>query len=169
MYNLVYAPHFENYVQLVKSEDLRKTLKQNTEEMLALLETIPQEKFNFAYAEGKWTIKQVLQHIIDAERIFAYRALRIARMDPTPLPGFDENLYAQHAITANRSWEEMVKEMRQVRKSNMKMIKSFSEEQLNFQGVSSDHPTTAAAVCFVIAGHVRHHLNILQERYLQTQ
>lgn len=166
MYNLVYGPHFEQYVQLAKSENLRATLKENTEEMLELLASIPEEKLDYAYAEDKWTIKQVVQHVIDAERIFAYRALRIARLDTTPLPGFDENLYAANAIVSTRSWEDLLKELRQVRKSNLRMIKSFSAEQLNAQGTASNNPITAVAICFIMAGHVKHHLNILKERYL---
>ncbi|MBL7770642.1 MAG: DinB family protein [Flavipsychrobacter sp.] len=166
MYNLIYAPYFENYVQLVKSDNIRKTLKENTEEMLEFLETIPEEKLDYAYAEGKWTVKQVVQHLIDAERIFAYRALRIARLDATPLPGFDENLYANNAIVSTRSWEDMLKEIRQLRKSNLRMIKSFTDEQLNAEGNASDNPITAIAICFIMAGHIKHHLNILQERYL---
>lgn len=166
MYNLVYGPHFEKYVQLAKSENLRASLKENTEEMLEFFASIPEEKLDFAYAEGKWTIKQVVQHIIDAERIFAYRVLCIARLDKTPLPGFDENLYANNAIVSSRSWEDMLKELRQVRKSNLRMIKTFTEEQLNAEGTASGYPITAAAICFIMAGHVKHHLNILTERYL---
>lgn len=166
MYNLVYGPFYENYIQLVKSKDVKKTLRKNTEELLEFLETIPEEKLEHAYAEGKWTVKQVLQHIIDAERIFAYRALRIARLDSTPLPGFDENSYAANANVAIRGWQDMLKEMRQLRKSNLRMIKDFTEDQLNAQGVASEHPISAVSLCFVMAGHAKHHVNILKERYL---
>ncbi|WP_290711578.1 DinB family protein [Flavihumibacter sp. CACIAM 22H1] len=166
MYNIIHAPFYDTYVKLVKTDDLRKTLRKNTEELLAFFEEIPEEKIGFAYADGKWTIKQVVQHIIDAERIFAYRALRVARLDATPLPGFDENLYAANANVAVRGWEDMLKELRQLRKSNLRMIKAFTEEQLNAEGVASGHPVSAAAICFIMAGHAKHHINIIRERYL---
>ncbi len=166
MYNIVNAPFYDTYIKLVKTEDLRKTLRKNTEELLSFFDEIPEEKIGYAYAEGKWTIKQVLQHIMDAERIFAYRALRIARLDPTPLPGFDENSYAANANVAVRGWEDMLKELRQLRKSNLRMIKAFTEEQLNAQGTASDHAVSAVAICFIMAGHAKHHMNIIRERYL---
>ena len=165
-YHLVYADFYANYVQLAASDDLVKTLKKNRKKFLALLDAIPSSKINHAYAEGKWTVKQLLQHIIDAERVFAYRAMRIARFDTTPLPGFDENAWAERADVTARGWNDMIKEFNELRKSNIRMVNQFNKEQLSAEGTASGHPVSTAALCFVMAGHVKHHMNILQERYL---
>lgn len=165
-YNLVYADFYKTYVSLVEADSISKAIHQNTKEMLSLLEQIPASKINHAYAPGKWTIKELLQHIIDAERVFAYRILRIARMDATPLPGFDENAWAANAMVSERRWKDMVKEFKWLRKSNMAMIDDLSKEQLNATGTASNNPVSAAALCYVLAGHVKHHMKIIEERYL---
>ncbi|MFT4025041.1 MAG: DinB family protein [Flavihumibacter sp.] len=165
-YQLVYADFYASYVQLAASDDLIKTLKKNRKKLLSLLAAIPSSKINYAYAAGKWTVKQMLQHMIDAERVFAYRALRIARFDTTPLPGFDENAWAEKADVTARGWNDMIKEFSELRKSNIRMISQFNKEQLAAEGTASGQTVSAAALCFVMAGHVKHHMNILQERYL---
>lgn len=165
-YNLVYAEFYANYVNLAVSDDLIKTLKKNRKKFLALLDSIPSAKIDYAYAEGKWTVKQVLQHIIDTERVFAYRALRVARFDTTPMPGFDENLWAEKADVTARGWSDMIGEFKNLRKANITMISQFNKEQLAAVGAASGQAVSAAALCFIIAGHVAHHMNILKERYL---
>lgn len=165
-YNLVYADFYKTYVSLVETDPISKAIRRNTEEMLTLLEEIPASKIDHAYAPGKWTIKELLQHIIDAERVFAYRILRIARMDATPLPGFDENAWAANAKVADRRWKDMVKEFKWLRKSNMAMIDDLSKEELNATGTASNNQVSTAALCYVLAGHVKHHMNIIEERYL---
>lgn len=165
-YNLIYSEFNRNYVQLAESDDLIKTLKKNTKKFLALVDDIPASKIDYAYAEGKWTVKQVLQHIIDAERVFAYRALRFARFDPASLAGFDENFWAEKADVTARGWSDMIKEFRSLRKSHIQMISNFNKEQLAAVGTASDHAISVAALCFILAGHVQHHMNILKERYL---
>lgn len=165
-YNLVYADFYTNYIKLAQQGELKKVLKKNTRKFISLLNEIPNSKVDYAYAKGKWTIKQLLQHIIDAERVFAYRALRVARYDETPLPGFDENLWAEHADVSDRNWNDMIKEFRMLRRSNLLMVESFSKEQLAATGTASGHSISCAALCFIIAGHVEHHMNIIRERYL---
>lgn len=165
-YHLVYADGFAKYVQLAESKDLLKTLKKNRKRFLSLMASIPPAKINYAYAEGKWTVKQLLQHIIDAERVFAYRALRIARFDSTPLAGFDENAWAEKADVTARGWSDMLKEFNELRKANIRMIGQFSKEQLAAEGTSNGKALSTAAICFIMAGHVKHHMNILEERYL---
>ena len=166
-YHLLYAPFYENYIQLAtKHGKISKALKQNTKQLLTILENIPRKKIDYAYAEGKWTIKQLVQHMIDAERVFAYRALRFARYDQTPLAGFDENKWAESADVSARGWKEMLREFSQLRKSNILMIASFSKEELAATGTASEKEISVAALCFIIAGHAEHHLNILRERYL---
>ncbi len=165
-YNLVHSEAFSAYVKPVESDDIIKTLKKNTRKFHTLLLEIPPAKIDYAYADGKWTVKQVLQHIIDAERVFSYRALRIARFDTTPLPGFDENAWAEKADVTARGWKDMIKEFMRLRKSNIQMINNFSAEQLAATGTASNHAVSTAALCFTMAGHVQHHMNILKERYL---
>ncbi|MBC6489852.1 DinB family protein [Flavihumibacter stibioxidans] len=165
-YNLVYSDFYTNYIQLAQQGELKKVLKKNSRKFLDLLDDIPKSKIDYSYGKDKWTIKQLLQHITDAERVFAYRALRVARYDQTPLPGFDENTWAEHADVSKRDWNDMVKEFRLLRRSNQLMIESFSSEQLAATGTASNHPISVAALCFILAGHVEHHMNIIRERYL---
>ena len=166
-YNLVYGDFYKHYITLVHDKSIRKALKKNTRDFLQLLDDIPASKIDYAYADGKWTIKQLVQHIIDAERVFSYRALRIARYDETPLAGFDENTWAERTDVSARGWKDMVREFRQLRKSNELMIDDFNIEQLNSTGTASNHPVSVAALCYIIPGHVQHHMNVLKERYLK--
>ena len=134
--------------------------------LIRFLETIPPEKHHYRYAEGKWSIKEVLQHIIDAERIFAYRALRFTRKDTTPLPGFDENSFAATSKADARSWDKLLEELNVVRRSSELLFNSFDAEQLQANGISSNSPNYVLAVGFIIIGHAMHHQKILKERYL---
>jgi uncharacterized damage-inducible protein DinB len=131
-----------------------------------LLKQIPEEKAGFAYAEGKWTIIELLGHMLDTERIMAYRALRIARNDSTPLPGFEENDYVANAHFADRSLDSMREEFEYLRKANLFLIKSFNETEFSRVGISNDKPISVKALVFIIAGHLNHHIRILNERYL---
>src|SRR5205085_9801419 len=109
---------YHNYINQVKEDDLATAFTNQTAVLVSFLETIPKEKYDYAYAAGKWTIKEVLQHLIDGERIFCYRALRFARKDATPLPGFDENLFAETAKAGKRNWNDLVEEFKAVRRSS---------------------------------------------------
>jgi uncharacterized damage-inducible protein DinB len=132
------------------------------------LDNIPTDKYDHRYGEGKWSIKEVLQHIIDAERIFAYRALRFARKDKTPLSGFDENTYTETSKSSSRNWDKLVEEFKVVRRSSELLFHSFDDEQLEADGVSSSTPNYVLGLGFIIIGHAMHHQKILKERYLQT-
>jgi uncharacterized damage-inducible protein DinB len=124
------------------------------------------DKFDYRYAEGKWTIKDVIQHIIDAERIFGYRALRISRNDQTPLPGFEENDYVENTDANSRSIQGLLTELSALRHSNLLMFKSFTEKQLTRMGIASNHSISVRALGFLIIGHQKHHQKVFQERYL---
>ena len=124
------------------------------------------DKFDYSYAEGKWTIKEIIQHIIDTERIFAYRALRISRNDKTPLPGFDENDYVDNTNAKRRGIQDLLSEFSAVRHSNLLMYKSFSDEQLRRIGIASNNEVSVRALGFLILGHLKHHQKVFQERYL---
>jgi uncharacterized damage-inducible protein DinB len=157
---------YHGYINSVKENDLMSGLKSSTTNLFELLSSIPPEKHDYRYADGKWTIKEVVQHMIDGERVFTYRALRFARKDDTPLPGFDENLFAQTARADKRSWNDLVEEFAALRKSSEAMFASFDDEQLEQQGIASESPTYVLGIGFIVAGHVNHHCRVIKERYL---
>lgn len=136
------------------------------DEVKALLGPLDASKQDHRYAEGKWTIKEVLGHLIDCERVFAYRALRIARNDKTPLPGFDENLFAAESDHARCDWAELLEEFAHVRRASISMLRHLPKEAWTRTGTSNDSPLSTRAVAFVMIGHVTHHLDIVRERYL---
>lgn len=157
---------YHGYVLLVKEDTVHTAFGAQNEEVFLFLQQIPAEKTVWRYAEDKWSVKEVLQHIIDAERIFAYRALCIARGDTTPLPGFDENAYAAKSKGDNRNWNDLLEEFRTVRRSTEILFASFDNDQLNASGVASGKPVYVEGIGYIIAGHVLHHVNVLKERYL---
>jgi len=158
--------YYHKYINQAKEDDLMSALRNNTSSFLSLLKSIPPEKRDHRYAEGKWTIKEVVQHIIDAERVFTYRALRFARKDETALPGFDENTFAINAKTDKRNWDDLVDEFTSLRKATESMFGSFDSEQLESSGIASDNPVYVLGIGFICAGHVNHHAAIIRERYL---
>ena len=157
---------YHNYIRLVEQEDLNKAFLKYSASFLDFFKALPDNKLDFRYAHGKWTIREVLQHIIDAERVFSYRALRFARKDATPLPGFDENLFAETSKASHRSWDDLLEEFSVVRKSSALLFQSFDEEQLNASGISSGSSNYVLALGYIIIGHSLHHQNIIRERYL---
>lgn len=160
-----YPPYFTRYIELVQAGTVTEAIEKHSASILQFFNNIPTEKIEYRYAEGKWSIREMLQHIIDAERIFAYRALRISRNDQTPLPGFDENTYV-FAANPNRSWQDLLQEFTAVRTSTDLLLNSFTEEQLHRSGITNDHPNTTIAISFIAFGHILHHINIVKERYL---
>lgn len=161
-----FAPYYGRYIAQVKEEDILDAFANQNNIIKSFLQSIPAAKWDYAYAEGKWTVKELVQHIIDAERIFAYRALRLARKDETPLPGFDENTYAPASEAGRRTAEALTEEFLAVRKTTELLFKSFTDEMLQFKGVASNQPVSVNALGFITAGHFYHHKNILEERYL---
>ena len=157
---------YHRYINQVPEKDLVTALQNQTVSFRKFLMKIPANKVNYRYAKGKWTIKEMLQHIIDTERIFAYRALCIARQDATAFPGFDENEYAAHSKAAKRDWKELIEEFRVVRQSTNILLASFDKKQLDTNGTSSGSPVYVLGIAFTIVGHVYHHQNVLEERYL---
>ena len=135
-------------------------------EFIRFVQNIPMDKFDYRYAEGKWTIKDIIQHVIDTERIFAYRALRISRNDTTPLPGFEENDYVENTKANERGIQDLLAEFSAVRYATLFLFKSFSEEQLKRMGTASGTAISVRAIGFIIIGHQKHHQNVFQERYL---
>ncbi|MFL5765499.1 MAG: DinB family protein [Bacteroidia bacterium] len=163
--------YFEFYAGYISKVDGRNIIREMQEQLLELQELvslIPEEKENYAYAEGKWTVKEVIGHIIDTERIMAYRALRISRKDKTKITGFDENFYVSNSNFRSRSLYDLAHEFSLVREGNVAMIKGFSEEMLNQIGVANDKDISVRALIFIMIGHVAHHLDVIRERYLNT-
>jgi uncharacterized damage-inducible protein DinB len=157
---------YQNYVSLVKGNDVIKELKNQVMNIQAVISEIPEEKEGYAYAEDKWTIKQVLGHIIDTERIFGYRAMRFARKDKTPLPGFNENDFVANANFNDRTLYELGHEFAIVREANIAMFKTFGEEELSQIGTASGVEVSVRAIMYLIAGHATHHVNVLKTKYL---
>lgn len=129
------------------------------------LRLLPEDKGNYRYADGRWSVKDVLGHIADAERVFTYRLTRIARGDQTPLDGFDENAWARTAPHGRRAVADVVDELIAVRRSTLALLSSLDEASLSNTGVANNNPVSARAICWILAGHTRHHLDILGERY----
>ena len=161
--------YYHKYINQAKEDNLMSALKNNTSSFLSLLKTIPADKRDYRYAEDKWTVREVLQHIIDAERVFTYRALRFARKDETPLPGFNENTFATNAKADKRKWDDLIDEFISLRKATEIMFASFDDEQLDSSGIASNNSVYVLAIGYIIAGHCAHHLNILNERYLEKE
>lgn len=164
--NTEYAPFFEGYIQAAKEVNLIEELEICLHEFIRFVQNIPMDKFDYRYAEGKWTIKEIIQHLMDTERIFTYRALRIARNDQTPLAGFDENDYVANSNANERNLQGLLTEMAVVRQATLSLFKSFSKEQLQRIGTASNHSISVRAIGFIMIGHQKHHQQIFQERYL---
>ena len=154
------------YINALENVELIEELEISLHDFIKFVQNIPMDKFDYRYAEGKWTIKDIIQHIVDAERIFCYRALRISRNDKTPLPGFEENSYVENTDANKRSIQDLLSEFSAVRQSNLFLFKSFTNEQLTRMGTSSENPISVRAIGFIILGHQKHHQKVFQERYL---
>jgi len=161
-----YASSYAPYITTLDNVDLTEELEISVHRLIRFVQDIPMEKFDYRYAPDKWTIKDILQHLIDAERVFSYRALRFARQDKTPLPGFDEDKYAISANGSDRSIMELLTELAVVRQSTLSLFKTFSNDILMRKGVASGHEMSVRALGFVIIGHQNHHQRIFKERYL---
>lgn len=161
-----FPPYFSNYIDKVSEDNLADAFKNQQALVDDFFDTISEEKSNYAYAPGKWTLKEMLQHIIDGERIFAYRALSIARKEKQSLPGFDENEYAANSNANSRNWKGLIEEFKLVRKTTELLLKDFSEDVLNQSGISNNHAVTVNAIGFITVGHLYHHVVVIKERYL---
>lgn len=161
-----YIGYFKYYINLNTENEVITGLEKTLFSTEAFFKNIPSEKLNYQYAVGKWSIKDILQHLIDTERIFAYRALSFARFDETNLPGFDENKYADHVDTTEKSIESLLEEYKLQRLNTILLFKSFSSENLQNLGSANGNKNSVRALGFLIPGHETHHINIIKERYL---
>lgn len=162
-----YAPFYKPYIEEVgKGRTLLSGLEATEREFIDLIDSLSDNQLNFAYAENKWTIKEVIVHLIDAERIFSYRALRFARNDKTDLSGFEENEYVPFSGANKRSKNDLIAEFKAVRNSTLCLFQSFSDEMLMRIGTIGGNAMSVRALGFIIAGHQKHHINVVRERYL---
>ncbi|HYC86835.1 MAG TPA: DinB family protein [Chryseosolibacter sp.] len=157
---------YKGYVENVKDLDLMDALQQSSKIALTIFRNIPEDLGDYRYAEGKWSLKEVLNHMMDAERIFAYRALRFSRNDKTPLAGFEENDYAPMANASGRSVAQLANEMERLRATTIDLFSSFTPQMLRREGFANNNKLSVLTLGFVIAGHETHHRKVIVERYL---
>ena len=158
--------YYGRYIAKVPDGNLIGLLREQAVETVTMLQDLTPQQANYAYAPGKWTVKEVVGHISDAERIFAYRALRIARRDETPMESFDENMYVTNANFGKRTLPDLLEELQVVRASTIHLAKNLDAKALALRGTASGHGVSVRALFYIIAGHERHHADLLRERYL---
>lgn len=161
-----FGVYYKQYIDLAPSTNLIDGLQTTLSETIAFYNSIPSEKLDAAYEDGKWTPKEILQHIMDTERIFAYRALRFARNDKTQLPGYEQDDYVPPSHANKRSIADLILEYQSIRQASILLFKSFDDEMFARIGTASGNPMSARAVAAIICGHERHHVGVIKERYL---
>lgn len=166
LYPNEYNAYYQPYINKASHLTLKRGLKTNLDELLTFLGQIPDDKYDYRYKAGKWTIKEIIQHLIDTERIFAYRALRIAREDQSPMPGFDQDAYIAPSLAGRREFSDLINEYKTVRFATVALFESFDEQMLLNAGTVSGNSITVRAIGFIIMGHESHHCSIISERYL---
>ncbi len=161
-----YAPYFDKYISMVPEGEIVATLGKQIESTLSLIRGLSEGQGDLRYAPGKWSVKELIGHVIDTERIFAYRALRFARNDATPLSGFDENSFVANAGFGSRSLTDLTEEFESTRKSNLYLFKNLDGDSWLRRGPANNNEISARALAYIIAGHELHHMGILRSRYL---
>lgn len=161
-----YFEYYGTYISLVPDGDVRDILRAQLSETIAVLGGVPDAKANKAYGPGKWTLKESLLHMCDAERVFGYRMLRVARGDATPLPGFDQDAWVPRSCANDRAMSSLLMEFAAIRGSTLALVDSISPEGWVRTGSASGHKISARALAYIAAGHERHHMKIFRERYL---
>lgn len=162
-----YAPYAIQYIKLINEDtDILEFLEDSIMDTEELVLSLPKSKHEYRYAEGKWTIKEMLQHIIDCERIFCYRAMRFARLDQTPLAGFEEDDYVANSFANKRTVDSLLDEFDKVRNTTIAMFRSFDPSVYERSGMSNGHNLSVRAIAYIIAGHEMHHMNVYQEKYM---
>lgn len=161
-----YGEYYQRYIDLVKGDDIFRVLVEQNLESQNILNSFSEAKGNYSYAAGKWTVKEVIGHMMDVERIFAYRALCIARGETAPLPSMDQNVYVANGNFNKRQLFDLNYEYRLLRESNILLYGGFDKSVLQNRGTASGYEVTVLALMFMTAGHEKHHLNVLMERYI---
>jgi hypothetical protein len=162
-----YAPYYEKYVSLVPAGDVVETLERQIVDTLALLRSVPEDRAGASYEPGKWSVKELVGHVADTERVFSHRALRFARGDQTPLPGYEQDDYVRAANFDARTLSSIAEEFGRVRAATVALLRSFDEAAWARRGKANDNEVSVRALAHILAGHELHHINILRERYLK--
>jgi hypothetical protein len=162
-----YAAYYENYVSLVEETEIVNAMRNQADELREIFSQISDKEGLYRYATGKWSIKELLGHLIDGERVFAYRALRFARADKTELAGFDQDPYIENANFDAVKLQDLLEELLSLRNANTLFFSNLNEEAWNGTGVASDNEISVRALAYIMVGHIRHHVKILKDRYLQ--
>lgn len=160
-----FGAYYQKYIDLVPDGDLRRLLPVIFDANFRVLRTITPEQERYRYASGKWSIREMVGHMADTERVFGYRALRIARGDTTPLPGFDENAFVRNARYDDIPLEQILGELMAVHASTILLFENMADEAWDRIGTASDVPVSVRALAYMIAGHELHHMNLLRDRY----
>lgn len=163
-----YAPYYDRYISLIQGTDILTTLDSQRRQMLLLLSGRDEADGDFRYAPGKWTVKEVLGHICDTERIFAYRALRISRGDRTPIEGFDQDPYVQNGPFASRPLAELIEDYIAVRRATLTLFRNLDEQAWLRRGIANTHEVSVRAIAYTTAGHELHHRRILEQKYFAS-
>lgn len=161
-----YDPYYERYVSLVDESNLVDTLAAQVAEIETMFRSIPEDRGTFAYADGKWTIKELFSHLIDGERMFMYRIFRIARGDKTPIEGFEQDGYIENSHANTRTFIDLTAEFTALRNANVHFFRNLREDDWLRTGTANNAEISVRALAFIMAGHIRHHVAILKERYL---
>ncbi|MBX7094429.1 MAG: DinB family protein [Flavobacteriales bacterium] len=161
-----YPGYYEPFIGLVKTSEIVAELRESGDQIVEFLSSISEEQGNYNYAPDKWSIKAVILHMIDTERIYTYRALRFARNDSEELPGFDENQFANNSFAEKRSMETIIAEFKAVRNSTIALFENLDSSTLTKKGKANGHLISVRAIAHILAGHALHHCNIIRERYL---
>ena len=161
-----YADYYQPYIDIIMGEDIFRILIEQNLESQNILNSFSESRGDYSYAKGKWTVKEVVGHLVDVERIFAYRALAIARGENNPLPGMDQDIYVKNGNFNKRKLFDLNYEYRLLRESNILLFGSFDKSVLQNRGIASGYEVTVLALMYMTAGHGKHHLNILSERYM---
>ena len=163
-----YPEYFETYLKWVPEGNILEELMASYVETMELLTSLDPETLHFRYAPGKWNILEVMQHVMDSERVFTYRALCIARGEQNSLPGFDENVYAENSQASHRNIDDMMREFSLLRACSIELFKSFTAEQLELIGTANNKKVSVKALAFILLGHEIHHRKVIEQRYLNA-
>ncbi len=163
-----YPEFYHTYIKLIPDGDVYEFLEKQKRLFIGLIDSIPEDKLLYRYEEGKWTIKQVVGHIIDTERIMAYRALAFSRGERQAIPGFNENDYVEKGAFNQKEITNLIDEYLKIREANLSMIKNFDEQMMVRKGNANDFWFSVRSLIFIIAGHAEHHMNVIKSRYLKT-
>ena len=161
-----FSTYYENYIKLIEGDDILKILNEQSKKTQDILNSFSEHRGNFRYADGKWTVKELVGHLLDTERVFAYRALCIARGERKSLPGFDQDDYVKEGNFNRRELFDLNYEFRLLRESNLLLFRTFTPEMLKLKGFANESSITVLAILFIIAGHEKHHMNVLKEKYM---